>query len=76
MYGYMFVLVTDDIFGVFDISASNYPQEFFENLDCVKKMGESDIKRFLLENVGRNILRAYNYDIYLCKNKIYPRKVS
>lgn len=76
MNEYRLVLVSEEFFGVFNISASYYPEEFFDNIECVKKMKSSDIDRYLLDKIGRNVLIAYKYNIYRCIGHVYPRKVG
>lgn len=76
MNEYYLVLVSEDFFGVFNIAASYYPEEFFDNIEYVKKMKSSDIDSYLLDKVGRNVLIAYKYNIYRCMGHAYPRKVG
>ena len=74
--GECFVLVTDDVFGIFDLAAQSYPVEFFDNIECVKKVKSSDIGRYLLDKVGRNMLIAKNFNVYSCLGEVYYRTVD
>ena len=76
MYEECFVLVSDLFFGVFEISASCYPEEFTDNMNYVKKVKWSDIRGYLLEKVGRNVLVSKKYDVVLCMGKVFSRIID
>lgn len=73
MYSKYFVLITENEFGVFNI-VDYYPSEFLENINCVTTVSESDLKRFLISNLGRNILINKNFDPIYSIGKIFSRK--
>lgn len=74
MYGLLWVLLTETHYGVFEIGAKSYPMEFIENIHRVKTVSESDLKKFLLENVGRNTLVNSNFHQHFSVGKLYSRK--
>ena len=74
MYSEYFVLITDDCFGVFEISAFNYPSEFKDNLDCVHVVKSDMLENFLIEKLGRNILINKEFNEYTCCGNLYSRK--
>lgn len=74
MYGLYWVLLTEDSFGVFQIGANSYPMEFIKNIKNVETVPESDLKKFLLENVGRNTLVNSNFHHIFSIGKLYSRK--
>ena len=68
-----FVLITPDFFGVFDISAKNYPDIFLDNLKSVEVVEESDVKKFLIDSLGRNILIRKQVDLYTDIGTLFSR---
>lgn len=67
------VLLTEKHFGVFRIEADTYPTEFIQNMKCVETVAESDLKRFLIENVGRNTLINSDFDLIFDIGKLCSR---
>jgi hypothetical protein len=56
MYKKYFVLITDEVFGYFLISAQEYPDTFLQNLDKVVALSEEQLESYLLENIDYNTL--------------------
>jgi hypothetical protein len=74
MYGLYWVLITEDEFGVFEIEATSYPMEFIKNIKNVEVVPKSNLKKFLLENVGRNTLINSNFHHIFSIGRLYSRK--
>lgn len=56
MFNKYFVLVTEKYFGVFEVNARWYSDEFLDNISSVCVMDQWDIMPHLLKHVGRNVL--------------------
>lgn len=76
MYSDYFVLVTDEVFGVFEESAKGYPLEFKQNLKYVESVNYSDLSKYLLEKVGRNILVNKEFGLPYSIGRLYSRTPS
>ncbi len=76
MFDQYFVLITEEVFGVFKISAKYYPRVFLENIAHVTVVSENDLKRFLIDKIGRNILVNKGFDIYYSIGKVFQRKYT
>ncbi len=76
MYSDYFVLITDNEFGVFEPSASDYPTEFKENIHNVRCVNGSDLYGYLMDNLGRNILINKNFKIPWSIGTIYSREAN
>ena len=74
MYSEFFVLTTADYFGVFQISAETYPQEFLDNISNVKVVNENMLEHYLIKELGRNILINKNFNVFTCLGNLYSRK--
>ena len=74
MHSDYFVLITDEKFGIFEISAKTYPQEFLENLSNVSVVKGDMLENFLIEKLGRNILINKGFNIFTCLGNLYSRK--
>lgn len=68
-----FVLITDKHFGVFSVSAKNYPDIFLDNLNFVEVVEESDVKKFLIDSLGRNILIKKRVNLYTDIGTLFSR---
>ncbi len=74
MHTEYFVLITDDYFGVFEVSARGYPDELKNNLNCVSVVKDDMLVNFLIEKLGRNILINKEFNIYNSIGQLYSRK--
>ena len=68
-----FVLITDNHFGVFSVSEKNYPDVFFDNIKCVDVVKEDDVKKFLIDSLGRNILIKKRVNLYTDIGALFSR---
>ena len=68
-----FVLITDTHFGVFSISAKNYPDVFFDNIKCVDVVKECDVKKHLIDSLGRNLLIRKQINLYTDIGTLFSR---
>lgn len=73
-YSDRLVIITDEIYGVFEIDADSYPEEYFSNIQSIKRMDKSAVPNHLLKNIGRNILSKAGFDLYKDCGKIFYRK--
>ena len=73
MYREYFVLVTEQYYGVFEISANDYPRIFKNNVECVKCIEESQIEDYLFKKVGNNSLAKHNFKWYQCVGHVCCR---
>lgn len=71
-----FVLISDEYWGVFKISDSEYPSEMLENMFCVHTVSERDLKKFLIEHLGRNILINKNFHPVYSIGQLFSAKPS
>jgi hypothetical protein len=76
MHSDYFVLITDENFGIFEISAETYPQEFLENLINVSVIKGNMLENFLIEKLGRNILINKNFSLFTGIGNLYSRHPS
>lgn len=71
-----FILITNEHFGIFEISAQSYPQEFLENLSNVSVVKGDMLENFLIEKLGRNILINKNFSLFTGIGNLYSRHPS
>lgn len=77
MYGSYYVLITEQEFGVFEISAPHYPQIFLDNIGRnVHVVSCSDLNRFLITRLGRNILINKKFCPYTQLGEVFSRTPS
>ena len=77
MYDDYFVLLTEDFFGVFKtISPGNIPNELPNKLTYIRKVPSGEIKKFLIDKVGINILINKNFQLPFSIGKLYSRQPS
>lgn len=76
MHSDYFVLITDEYFGIFEISAKTYPQEFLENLSNVSVVKGNMLENFLIKKLGRNILINKNFSLFTGIGNLYSRHPS
>lgn len=74
MYDLYWILIDEDKFGVFEIDATSYPMEFIKNIKYAETVPKSDLKKFLLEHVGRNTLVNSDFHYLFSIGELYPRK--
>ena len=67
------VLITDDIWGVFGIDAEDYPDIFFENMAKVSTVYEINLNKFLIKNLGRNTLIKNRFEMPYAQGKVFRR---
>ena len=76
MHSNYFVLITDENFGIFEISAQSYPQYFLENISSVGVVGIHEVEDYLIKELGRNILINKNFNLLTDIGKLYSRRSS
>lgn len=68
-----FVLISNEYFGVFKTNNVLYPYEFTENIENVKSISELELRKYLIENVGRNTLIRQNFSLFYSIGEVFRR---
>ena len=71
-----FVLISKEHWGVFLISDSSYPIEMLNNMEFVKSVSEEELNRYLIDNLGVNILINKEFDLIYHIGHLFSRKPS
>ena len=71
-----FVLISSEYWGVFLITAPSYPTEMLNNMEFVKPVSEKELNRYLIDNLGVNILINKKFDPIHHIGHLFSRKPS
>ena len=75
MYNDYFVVITETHFGVFEsITPYTLPNNFPNILSYITKVSGSDLKNFLVDNIGVNLLINKKFQIPFSIGCLYSRK--
>ena len=75
MYTEFFVLISPEFFGVYQ-EGQHLPLEFKQNLKYVECVKYGDLAKYLLDNLGRNILVNKGFRLPYSIGRLYSRTPS